>query len=74
MSEVPLYGLASCASALVELYTPLGKFQHLRKKLPPANREIRTASQFRCRGTSPIRKRTPLGPYRRPMSRVLGWS
>jgi hypothetical protein len=23
------------------------------------------------RGTSPIRKRTPLGPYRRPMPRVL---
>ena len=26
------------------------------------------------RGTSLIRKRTPLGPYRRPMPRVLGWS
>ena len=26
------------------------------------------------RGTSSIRKRTPLGPYRRPMPRVLGWS
>ena len=24
------------------------------------------------RGTSTIRKRTPLGPYRRPMRRVLG--
>ena len=24
------------------------------------------------RGTSPIRQRTPLGPYRRPMPRVLG--
>ena len=24
-----------------------------------------------CGGTSPIRRRTPLGPYRRPMSRVL---
>ena len=27
----------------------------------------------RYRGTSFTRKRTPLGPYRRPMSRVLGW-
>jgi len=27
---------------------------------------------LRYRGTSLIRKRTPLGPYRRPMSRVLG--
>ena len=26
------------------------------------------------RGTSLIRKRTPLGPYRRPMPRVLGGS
>jgi len=26
------------------------------------------------RGTSLIRKRTPLGPYHRPMPRVLGWS
>ena len=26
------------------------------------------------RGTSLIRKRTPLGPYRRPVPRVLGWS
>jgi len=26
------------------------------------------------RGTSLVRKRTPLGPYRRPMPRVLGWS
>jgi len=26
------------------------------------------------RGTSPTRKRTPLGPYRRPMPRVLGGS
>ena len=25
------------------------------------------------RGTSLIRKRTPSGPYRRPMPRVLGW-
>ena len=25
-----------------------------------------------CRGTSFIRKRTPLGPYRRPVPRVLG--
>ena len=24
-------------------------------------------------GTSPMRKRTPLGPYRRPTPRVLGW-
>jgi len=28
----------------------------------------------RYRGTSLIRKRTLLGPYRRPMHRVLGWS
>ena len=34
---------------------------------PPAHREL-------YRGTSLIRKRTPLGPYRRPMPRVLGWS
>jgi len=26
------------------------------------------------RGTSLIRKRTPLRPYRRPVPRVLGWS
>ena len=33
---------------------------------------------YRClgtyRGTSLTRKRTPLGPYRRPMPRVLGGS
>jgi len=28
----------------------------------------------RYRGTSLTRKRTPLGPYRRPMPRVLGGS
>jgi hypothetical protein len=27
-----------------------------------------------CRGNSLLRKRTPLGPYRRPMPRVLGGS
>ena len=27
-----------------------------------------------CRGTSLVRKSTPLGPYRRPMPRVLGGS
>ena len=27
-----------------------------------------------CRGTSLARKRNPLGPYRRPMPRVLGGS
>ena len=27
-----------------------------------------------CRGTSLMRKRTPLGPYRTPMPRVLGGS
>ena len=26
------------------------------------------------KGTSRTRKRTPLGPYRRPMPRVLGWA
>ena len=26
------------------------------------------------RHTSPVRKRTPIGPYRRPMPRVLRWS
>ena len=31
-------------------------------------------SLCRYRGTSPIRKRTPLGPYRRPMPRILGGS
>ena len=30
------------------------------------------ASDLVYRGTSPIRKRTPLGPYRRPMPRFLG--
>ena len=30
------------------------------------------ASRIRIQGTSLIRKRTPLGPYRRPMPRVLG--
>ena len=29
---------------------------------------------FTYRGTSPIRKRLPLGPYRRPVPRVLGGS
>ena len=30
--------------------------------------------QMAYRGTSLIRKRTPLGPYRRPMPRILGRS
>ena len=34
---------------------------------------IRTTEQV-YRGTSLTRKRTPLGPYRRPMPRVLGGS
>ena len=33
-----------------------------------------TTVKLRYRGTSLIRKRTPLGPYRRPMPRVLGGS
>jgi len=33
---------------------------------------ISALAHFRV--TSLIRKRTPLGPYRRPMPRVLGWS
>jgi len=32
------------------------------------------SGQIKYRGTSLIRKRTPLGPYRRPMPRVLGGS
>ena len=32
------------------------------------------SSDVRYRGTSPTRKRTPLGPYRRSMPRVLGGS
>ena len=36
-------------------------------RTPPRRRYV-------YRGTSPIRKRTPLGPYRRPMPRVVGWT
>jgi len=42
-----------------------------RPSLPPT----RPPCMHPCRGTSIIRKRTPLGPYRRPMPRVLwGWA
>ena len=34
----------------------------------------KSSGVLRYRGTSHIRKRTPLGPYRRPMPRVLGGS
>ena len=38
-------------------------------------RIVGTALRFRVyRGTSPIRKHNALGPYRRPMPRVLGVS
>ena len=44
----------------------------------PANAAVScrtsTFGQKRYRGTSLIRKRTPLGPYRRHMPRILGWS
>ena len=33
---------------------------------------LRARHLFPYRGTSLIRKRTPLAPYRRPMSRVIG--
>ena len=33
-----------------------------------------SAQEERYRGTSQMRKRTPLGPYRRPMPRVPGGS
>ena len=35
---------------------------------------VATLALIVCKGTSPIRKRTPLGPYCRPMPRVLGVS
>jgi hypothetical protein len=41
--------------------------------LYPQTQSYRAVNQAR-RGTSLIRKRTPLGPYRRPMSRDLGGS
>jgi hypothetical protein len=39
-----------------------------------SGRVLKTLSAVPYRGTSRIRKRTSLGPYRRPMPRVLGGS
>jgi len=42
--------------------------------LSPSALQCQGGGQAPCRGTSPIRKRAPLGPYRRPMPRVAGGS
>ena len=39
----------------------------------PAHTKTSSRRTLQYRGTSLIRKRTPLGPYSRPMPRVLGW-
>ena len=53
--------------------------QYRTLSLDPAERvplQLSTSPVSCCnyRGTSPMRQRTPLGPYRRPMPRFLGWS
>ena len=69
MSEVPLYS-GGCTSVFerqglgmgVMAFRPaLSAFEVLRSRL-----KVRVHT-----GTSLMRKRTPLGPYRRPMPRVL---
>ena len=45
---------------------------HMCKKTPAAGAGLtRERVQGRHRGTSPIRKRLPLGPYGRPIPRAL---
>ena len=39
-----------------------------------AGPHVAIAQLVPCRGTSLVRKSTPLGPYRRPMPRLLGES
>ena len=66
MSEVPL---------------DVGSIQHLKDLNDDVNDEPTRSVSSRarslasnCRGASVVRKRTLLGPYRRPMPRVLGGS
>ena len=64
MSEAPLY-VTRVKSLILLIY---GVSQHSRT----ADVDVGGASDYR--GTSLTRKRTSLGPYRRPMPRVLGGS
>ena len=61
MSEVPLYRVV--------------RHRDCPMTMPHTARRMGIdASPVAYRGTSLTRKRTPLGPYHRPMSRVLGGS
>ena len=85
-SLVRVLSIATNASNFVKTSFPgpprLMIARHSRMALPDVEPEIRVVpSTFRVnlldvhyRGTSLIRKRTPLGPYRRTMPRVLGES
>jgi len=50
------------------------KRRRLRKRYRVIGEVDVISEELRYRGTLLIRKRTPLGPYRRPMPRVLAWS
>ena len=63
MSEVPLYIRGG------RVGTGLRRSYASCLLIGPYSRAI-----FTYRGTSLVRKRTPLGPYSRPMPRVLGGS
>jgi len=67
MSEVPLY-MRAHSGKRPHVYETCGN----RSRSPATSLHMRTHSGERpYRGTSPIRKRTPLGPYGRTMPRVL---
>ena len=83
MSEVPLYG--DVCPEFRE--TPPLKYSVVSMQVPrrPLSLELRDATVYGCkglknepasdyRGTSLIRKRLPLGPYSRHVTRTLWWS
>ena len=82
MSEVPLYLAIASTARIVRAEARVDTrrlYRNIHTGSPaPSNTYIlqQTWDGFHSpyRGTSPIRKRTLLGPYRRPMPRVLGGS
>jgi len=64
----------SLRSSYTGLYPRFEDFpQHPCRDCGPGLVNLARVPRERYRGTSPIRKRPPLGPYSRPVPRGLGW-
>ena len=82
MVEVTLYSIEQPFSQELKLPSKVFVGLAMTEHLAPAGgtdwtrREVSAPClhQSLYRGTSLIRKRLPLGPYRRPMPRALWWS